>query len=229
MAQDSLVAMARLLRREIKKGIEVQASLEAANKAVGTLGKVRTEGSTTFNVIRQSSLIFLALTVAKIMERPSGAKSDVASIPVLMRRLKEEGTQARLIGAARRWLPDQQFADHQEKSCRQALDLAIESYDRLEAGQTLGEVRATLQQLRNREIAHLLLKPPRAGGVRIADVFDLLALAREIVTHANFAIDGGDPDFEIHAQEHKRVAEAFWVPALAAVAAYEAPDPHAMR
>ena len=114
--------MIPLIVRDVEVAIQVEAALETANALVMSdeLKDVRFYGADSFNIAQQSMSNFLALVLAKLFETPGPrwglAKSsrynvsDVASIPLLVRLLKQTRCRKRLRDRARNWTPKLRYS-----------------------------------------------------------------------------------------------------------------------
>src|SRR5262249_23521991 len=131
-AVDRLDTMIPLIVRDVEIAIQVEAALETANSIVmgDELRDVRFYGADSFNAAQLSMSNFLALVLAKLFETPGprwGLSkssryniSDVASIPLMIRLLKQARCRKRLRNRARDWTPQ----------LRHSADLPPNSLDR---------------------------------------------------------------------------------------------------
>ena len=167
-----------------------------------------------------------ALTLAKLFELPQRSKSgetyhrrynrsDVASIPLMIRLLKQRRTRASLIARARHWTPSSDLPeDLHARACGVAIDQAVAAYGLAERKRTVVSALLRLRKFRNKILAHLLLVTPRGTMPTYNDLFLLMDVARNVTGHALLAIDGLDVDFLDLEKKRNKVSLAFWGPAL---------------
>jgi len=177
--------------------------------------------------------MFLSLALAKLFELPHRSRgetharrynrSDVASIPLLVRLLKQERTRQHLVRKARRWTPMLKHSgDKNAKDCGDAIAAAIGAYDAFRKSKAGRSAMRRLQLFRNKLLAHLLVTPPLRVRSTYGELFRLMDLAREVVAPARLAIDGMNLDLPTYEKERVRVANVFWRPALKAAMSKEA-------
>jgi hypothetical protein len=222
--------MIKLILREVRVGIEVEAALEVANEVVKRdLREAKVYGASCYNSVRQSMALFLALTLAKLFEIPtprSGEtratrynRSDVASIPLMIRLLKQRRCRTALSKRARGWTPALTGTeDIHATFCERAIDRAIEAYDQIRRTRGRRSAIAKLKAFRDKALAHTLLGDALEKTPSYNELFLLMDVARDVTDQAKLAILGNGLDLKKVERERVRMAEAFWRPALTAAA-----------
>lgn len=228
-AVDRLDEMIRLINIDVQVALATEAALEAANNEVmGDLKGVKFYGADCYNAVRQSMSIFLAITLAKLFETPTlrgmskGTrfnKSDVASIPLMIRLLKQKRCKAILRGRAADWTPQiPQMTSRQIAACDRAIERAIESYEKLARTLAGRHAVAKLKKFRDKVVAHTLLGVAIEAAPTYREMFLLLDVAREVTEQARLAINGIHVDLSDVEETLTEVSVAFWRPALLAAA-----------
>ena len=222
--------MIKLIQRDVQIAIEVKAAMEAANKIViGDLRNVTYHGAECYNTVKQSMALFLALTLAKLFEFPIPRnnetrasrynRSDLASIPLMVRLLKQKRCRTALLERARMWTPQLTgMGDIHAVSCERGIDRAIEAYDRIQRIPRGRKAIASLKAFRDKVLAHNLLGQALENTLLYNELFLLMDVARDVTQHAKLAILGDNLDLKDVEMERARMSEAFWRPALTAVA-----------
>jgi hypothetical protein len=238
-AIDRLDEMIPLITRDVEVALQTEAALESANEIVtGDLSGAQFYGADCYNAVKLSMSLFLALTLAKLFETPSLRrgkskserlnKSDVASIPLMIRLLKQARCRKRLCSRAHNWKPTNVPEIH-AKSCERAIDRAIDAYDQFRRTHAGRNAVAKLKRFRDKKIAHTLLdialtstptkgRPSKSAPPLYRELFVLMDVARNVAEHARLAIAGIHIDLRESEEEHVNVARAFWRPALTAAA-----------
>lgn len=227
-----LKAMLGEIEPEVKHAISVEASLEAVNKMFeGDLKNVSFNGSACITIVKHVMSLNLAMTVAKIYERPSPQqgrdsirqrrirrwdKSDIASVPLIVRLLRHGPCQDELILRAREWttlFPD--HADLHEADCSRAIKRALDGYMELVATLAGRRSLAAVEDLRHKALAHNItsasIKLPRYN-----ELFALVDYAKLIVGEAMLCVEGKSSVFEDVERHAVNESAAFWQPALTA-------------
>lgn len=227
-AVERLDKMIGLINTDVQVALGLEASLEAANQIVTEkLSDVQFDGADCYNALRQSTALFLALTLAKLFEVPSLRKqskatrynkSDVASIPLLVRLLDQRRCRQALVKRARDWTPMMpNMADTHAKSCARAIDRAVEAYAAFRRKHAGRSAAAKLRRFRDKVLAHTLLGTALKKSPMYSEMFLLMDVARQVTEHARLAISGLHVDL-VDTEEHlAEISRAFWEPALIAV------------
>jgi hypothetical protein len=229
-ALDRLDEMIPLIVRDVESAIQTEAALETANELVtgDELRGAKFYGADCYNAVNLSMAIFLALTLAKLFETPSlrGLSkstrfnlSDVASIPLMIRLLKQARCRKRLCNRARNWTPMMStMAETHAKSCGRAIDGAIDAYAKLRRTHASRNAIAKLKLFRDKLVAHTLLGVALNSRPIYRELFLLVDVARDVTEQARLAISGIHIDLRESEEEHVNIARAFWHPALIASA-----------
>lgn len=129
-----LRAMLKAIHGDLDIVLASEAALETANAIVKATPGAKRPGAHTYNVVAQSLTLNLAMSLARLFDE--GAKRfkpnqrDLASIPLIVRLLRQKRCQDALARAARAWIPHMpSIADQQESACRKAATEAIAAYD----------------------------------------------------------------------------------------------------
>lgn len=226
--------MIELIRRDVEIVTGVEAALQAANEqATGDLRDIQFYGADCYNVVAKSMALQLALMLAKLFEVPSlrgQAKStrfnssDVASIPLMVRLLKQKRCRSRLIERARVWTPQvPSFANTNAKACDRAIDRAIGAYAELQRKHAGRQAIRTLKVFRDKVLAHTLLVVALEKTPAYRELFELARVARQVVEHARLAIAGVHIDMSEEMEDRQEVSRAFWKPAMTAAARSNGP------
>ena len=221
--------MIRLVDIDVQVALRTEAALEAANQIVmGDLRDVKFYGADCYNAVQQSMAIFLAITLAKLFETPSlrrmskGTrfnKSDVASIPLMIRLLKQKRCRASLSKRASDWTPQiPGMASRNVASCERAIDRAIAGYEALRRTGAGRAAVAKLKKFRDKVAAHTLLGSAIKAAPTYREMFLLADVARDVAEQARLAIAGVHVDLSDSEGSLLDVSKAFWRPALFAAA-----------
>jgi hypothetical protein len=150
-------------------------------------------------------------------QRLSANKSDIVSIPLLVRLLKQRRCQRFLGKQARGWTPT---LDHMEtvneQSAINAVNAAIAAYDDFRRTHKGRSAARTLKIFRNHALAHRLLDKP-APRPRYRELFLLLDVAATIAKQARLAVTGVHWDVEDSREAWTERSKAFWEPAIKGV------------
>lgn len=226
--------MIPLIEAEIRNAIHVEASLESANRIVRTeMTSKPFYGAECFNSVKFASQVFLAITIAKLFETPRVRgnetraarlnRSDVASIPLLVRLMRQRRSITRIEARARLWMPYRSSYD--ETNARAAvtsIESAAAAFDALRQSTANRAALQKLTHFRNKYLAHILLDEPQdfieaqSAVPTFGELHLLVDAARDIFQHARFAVTGSNWDLSEWEAERVRIADAFWKPALRA-------------
>lgn len=230
-------AMSRLdlilsaLDRETRVAIWAKVTLEVGNNIVMAHYHGRKfGGANCYNMLRNGTQTALILALCKLFETPrarqgqSGVtalnRSDLASIPVFLHLLNQKRCRARLVArAAAGWNGEALgLSEKWTKDCRAALERCDETTRRLKSVQGR-RAMATLAGFRDDHVAHLYAKPRPWNANRYNELFLLLDIAAELVSHASIVFRGCNLDLKDFEESWMEEARAFWAPALAAAIA----------
>lgn len=225
-----LDAMMPLIEVEVRRALDMEAALEGANAVVLEHIKGTTlSGAECFNTVSVAATFTLALTVAKLFEQPKargdGApsrrlnKSDVASIPLMLRLLKQKQCGTVLVDRARRWTPQLPGMEPVNiVSCEHAIRDAVETYATHRRKKSNQIAITKLKKFRDKVLAHTLFHAAIKSAPKYADLFLLIDVARDVFEHASLAVRGMALDLKQTEEIAAKRAAEFWLPALLAAA-----------
>lgn len=220
--------MLALVEKDLKIGLEVRASLDTANNLIRSIAMEKPyPAASCVNSIQGSQAMYLSLTLAKLFELPRPRKrqgetharrynrSDAASIPLLVRLVRQKRAQALLIKRARSWTPQlKSLSEKHAADCKAAIEQAITAYDSTIRTKSGRNAMLRLRSFRNNLLAHSLLNAARRIRPTYAEIFLLTDAARAVVKYIKLAVQGQNmSDAE---QFQIRIAKTFWNAALPA-------------
>lgn len=215
-----LTVMVERIDSNVVTALWAEAILEAGNKKVGA--RATFFGANAYNTIVHGLMISLALSLSRLFD--SGSKRrppnrrDVASIPLIVRLLRQKRCQKRLIDEARRWTPQiTELEEVQARACETAIGSAIEAYEKLVASVAGRAVIQRLREFRNKHLAHSLINDVIRAVPTYTDLFTLTDVARDVMEQAKFAIKGHNEDLKQAERIILAEGELFWDRALTAV------------
>lgn len=228
-AVSRLDRMIDLVYLDVQVALGIEAALETANETMmGDLRGVKFHGADCYNAVSQSMSMFLTITLAKLFETPTLRglskatrynRSDVASIPLMIRLLKQRRIQKNLCNRARDWTPSLQYtSDINAKSCGRAIDRSVEAYRMLRGKHTGRIAVAKLRKFRDKVAAHTLMVEALKASPTYNELFLLMDVARDVTEHARLAISGIHVDLKDSEERLIEMSRAFWTPALHAAA-----------
>lgn len=205
--------MVPILHRNVINAIRIEATMEAGNDVIGSMKDKSFAGAGAYNTIKQSLGYDLSMHLARLYDIGTRSRHpnsrDVASIPLLVRLLRQKRCQAALKLRARNWVPgDRIAAPMYERDCEEALARASESYSRTFSGPFGRGGLKTLKQFRDTFMAHSLMTDPGANP-RYNHLFRLTDAARDFVEQARLAVTGSNSSLLRHEQHFKREAKRF--------------------
>ncbi|AMX97879.1 hypothetical protein EOA22_31780 [Mesorhizobium sp. M7A.F.Ca.US.014.04.1.1] len=223
--------MLKALESEIRGAIWAKATLEVGNTIVMADYHGQTfDGANCYNVLRNSTQTALILSLCKLFERPRGRqgksevtafnRSDLASIPVFLHLLRQKRCRAKLVERASTGWDGNSLGMSKmwEGDCMAALHRCDDTARRLTS--PLGRrAAAALGVFRDDHVAHLYAEPRVWNANRYNELFLLLDIASDLVSHACIAFRGCNLDFKEREEIWMGEAHAFWKPALAAATA----------
>lgn len=215
-----------LILREIELAVAEYGALESANEiVVSELKGVQFPGADTYNVIAQTIAHSLALRLAKLLEVPTirrgstvartSNRSDVASLPLMLRLVKQTRCRKFFEGKARAWTPQLAImADVNAKTCGDSIDHAVSAY-RSYASSRDGQVALKrLRDFRNNMLAHSLLSQDESHLPKYNQLFSAHAMVCELWHHLRLATSGVNWDHKMFVQHRLSESRRFWKPAL---------------
>jgi hypothetical protein len=220
--------MIPLIEREIRTAIQIESSLETANKIVNAeIRGAQFYGAECFNTVKLASQLYLSVTLAKLFEVPNPRnnesaaarhnRSDVASIPLLVRLLRQKRCSAAMVSRAKQWMRARSsYDDANAAAAQDSIDQAMKTYDVLLRSTDGKAALSRLSNFRNKVLAHILLGPATDAVPTFYHLHLLTDTARAILQNARFAATGRHLDLGDWEAERVRIANAFWGPALIA-------------
>jgi len=201
--------MAKVVRMDVRWAMRTEVALEAANDLIVADPNKKLPGAATYEAISLSLTMHLALLLGRIFDKGSRLrppnKKDIASIPLLMRLLRQARCRRAIRASATRW-PGPRSVN--ERACNRSIDRASAAYAKLRGGPWLSAIRR-LRSLRNRALAHSMrdLQPARP---LYKDLFLLADLAAEISEAASHAIHGIGETMHDEEEVYRKDADRFW-------------------
>lgn len=216
--------MTALLYEEVRAALRIEAVLEVGNDIVAASPNKNFEGAEAYNAIYNALIVTLASLAAKFFDKPSARfhlnESDKATIPLLVRLLRQRRVRRALVSRARD-VDDHYLvylADMFVNDCNKALDRADEAFRVFQRSTANRNATRRIKGLRDKKLAHLLMKPPAERPPMFVELFHLIHTARDVVDAAFLAVRNIDPNFDELSRIYRNDAETFWKPALAAMA-----------
>lgn len=218
---DALRAMDEMLdpiATQLAIAIEIEASMEALNAEVGSLPRKEIYGSAALGVIQTAYQIELSLCLAKLFETPvprNGStrvsafnKTDLASIPLLLRLLQQEQCKATLCTRNQSWSP-------KGEEVRQMIDDAGRIWCNMRRSSASRAALAKVSDYRH-FLVHLLRRGPPPILPKYKDLFLLVDKAVEIMEKLQPAMTGTSRQLKVFEELWKDEARDFWSRALPA-------------
>jgi hypothetical protein len=234
MAVDRIRKMTDGIIEDVERAIDLQTALEAGNDTIreiqGDGPALSFYGAYGYEAIRLGLTVSLVLTLAKLFDpamlfvsrakkgtRWRANKSDIVSIPLLVRLLKQRRCQAFLGKHARGWTPtlDHMETVHEESAigAANAAVAAYEDFRRTREGRSAARI---LKKFRNHNLAHRLLDKS-APAPQYRELFLLLDVAAEVAEKARLAVTGVSWDVKDSREVRTMHSKGFWDPAIRGV------------
>ena len=210
--------MIPLLYQNIVNALRIEATMEAGNKIVQGLPDKQVAGAEAYNTIMQSLAFDLSMHLARLYDvgtkhRPVNQR-DVASIPLLVRLLRQERCKKTLMLRARKWAPhNMAYASVFERDCEKALARASAAYSKTFKGAFGRSGLKNLKAFRDTLVAHTLMTDVDQRPM-YNQLFRLTDCARDFVEHARLAVTGDNSSLAEFEEIYEGHAEAFWRKAL---------------
>jgi hypothetical protein len=227
VAVDRVRKMTDGIVQDVEHALILQTALEAGND---TIREIRGEGPALsfygahgYEGIQLGLTVSLALTLARLFDpaalfvsrakkgrRGSVNKSDIISVPLLVRLLKQRRCQTFLGKQARGWTPTlDRMEVFNEQSAIGAANAAVAAYEdfrRTHKGRSAARI---LKIFRNHALAHRLLDKP-APPPRYRELFLLLDVAAAVAAKARLAVTGVSWDVQDTRDVRTAHSKAFW-------------------
>lgn len=199
-AVERLDAMQPLIERDARVALRTFAMSTAGNTVVEELELQGHPGAGAYRTLQESLANHLTLVLAKLYELPSPGdaapskrhnKSDVASIPLMIRLLKQAQCRKALIQRARHWTPSMKdLAASHAASCEREIDRILTNFALLRSRKKGQVSLIKLKKVRDEIIAHTLIRERTTVAPKWNDAFLHLVFATDIADSASFAISG---------------------------------------
>ena len=226
-AIDRIDKMVPLIIENVRIAIKLESALETGNEVVREIRGDAEHGShwygaDCYNTVINSVTLNLALTLARLFDpgrkRMHPNKRDVASIPLLLRLIKQKRCRSALAKRARDWTPRiAGMASLHEATVLREIDAAVAVYTGLMSNHKGRSAAATLKGFRDKKLAHSLIDTVLKLLPRFEQLFLLLNTAMEITAHTRLTVIGENWEPEDFRREGRRQGKAFWEPAIRAV------------
>ncbi|MBB2969814.1 hypothetical protein [Mesorhizobium sp. RMAD-H1] len=211
--------MMPILEKNIVGALMIEVTLEAGNDIVLAMPDKDIPGADAYNQIRHSLSFDLAMHLARLFDKGSGRyhanNKDTASIPLMIRLLRQKRCRQALAQRARNWNPalNDTFAAMFERDCLSAIDRASEGYTATFRGKFGRSGLRRLKIARDNHFAHSLMSD-RELNLIYHQLFRLTDCARDILDAANIAIAGTSLELTDKEEIFRERAEDFWKQAL---------------
>ena len=231
IAVDRIRKMTDGIIEDVEWAIDLQTALEAGNNTIreiqGDGPALSFYGAYGYEAIRFGLTVSLVLTLAKLFDpaklfvsrakkgtRWRANKSDIVSIPLLVRLLKQRRCQAFLGKHARGWTPtlDHMETVHEESAIG-AANVAVAAYEDFRRTREGRSAARILKIFRNHNLAHRLLDKS-APAPQYRELFLLLDVAAKVAEKARLAVTGVSWDVEDSRDVRTMHSKAFWDPAI---------------
>jgi AbiU2 len=231
IAIERIQKMTQGIIQDVQRALALKAALEVGNDTIGKLRGDRPAlsfyGAPAYDEIMFGLTASLALTLSKLFDpvtlflppatkkkKKSVNKSDVISIPLLVRLLKQRRCQTVLGKQARGWTPMlDDMEPFNEQSAIGAANAAVSAYEDFRRTRDGRSAARILKMFRNNELAHTLLDK-QAPRPRYNELFLLLEIAATVAAKASLAVLGDPWDVEDTREARALHSKAFWDPAL---------------
>ena len=172
-------------------------------------------GADVFAVARFAALTHLALLLARLFDPgPSDVtidKTDLASVPILMRLLVDKAVGRHFVAEARGWTPDLDGLEEiHAAGAEETLREAAAIWDAFAASPEGAHAVAALKRFRNRALAHTLDKAFSGAVPTINDLSRLVDCLVAIARPLSLALRGEDWDIAGSSRRKIRHAREFW-------------------
>jgi hypothetical protein len=229
-AMRRLRAMVGRIEKDVRIAQVAEAVLERGNDLIRKDPTARYPGAASYDAIARSLSLNLALTLARLFDQGSKRyadnKKDLASIPLMIRLLRQRRCQEHLIRDARNWTTHiPRLSDRNAEACGRAIEKAIVAYKNLVGTPHSRAMPHRLKRFRNQVLAHSMMFETLKTLPKYADLFHLLAVAAEVLEGALFAVEGKHRDASDFREAYNDSADQFWRFALRSSSSVDPGDP----
>ncbi len=218
MAIEAMDQMLEPIAGQLAVAVEIEASMEVLNEEVHARQRPAIYGAEAFRVIQQAYVSELALALAKLYETPvprNGAtkaqafnKTDLASIPLLLRLLQQDRCKAVLCDRNRSW-------DRDGTEVQWLIDDASRIWCRMRRSSAIRDALTRVTDYRHFAV-HLLRRGPPARLPTYREVFVLVDNAVAIMRLIQPAMTGTNRNLSVFEELWRDEARDFWSRALPA-------------
>lgn len=211
--------MLKAIHRDALMVLATEAALETANDIVMASPDAERPGPGTYETVAQSLVLNMAMSLARLYDPGSRRyppnKRDLASIPLIVRLLKQKRCQDELARQARAWIPHMpSIADTQEQACCKAIADALAAFSELRRDPAGRVAMARLRTMRDKLIAHSFMDEVHLAMPTYDQLFRMADVARDVAAGAMFAINGRHVDLLDFEAERAKQGRLFWRHAL---------------
>lgn len=207
---------------DVRTGSRVEQVLEEGNKIVGCIPVKNNSHAATYNCIKQSLVMNLAMTVARLYDngsrRFSANDKDIASIPLMIRLVKQKRCQKKIIETAfKNWFPvdtSEHFKNKSRDDAKRAIEKAIQIYEERVSSARHRHYKTLLKRLRDSELAHSKLEEYLDRKPTYNQLFHLMDAARDITELVALAVRGNNIYYSELVVSMNSNANKFWNKAL---------------
>lgn len=211
--------MIPILKTNIEGALRIEATLEAGNDIVRKMPDKAIPGAQAYNTIRNCLAFDLSMHLARLFDKGSkhypANKKDAASIPLMIRLLRQKRCQRMLADRARNWSPSlaQTLGAQFERDCIKAIDDASKAYTSTFRGKFGQSGLKRLKDAHDNHFAHSLMKDKKIELI-YNHLYRLTDCARDILEHASVAIAGHNLSLVKFEEHYREEADEFWNKAL---------------
>lgn len=217
-ALDKITRIQPILEINLRWALRIEAALEVGNDMVGELADKAFPGAAAYNTIKRSLSYDLALHVARLFDkgvlRVKPNKRDVASIPLMVRLIRQKRCHDALVKIAGETHPHLGMGAIFARNCSEAIERASAAYSGVFRGQFGASGIRAIKLVRDNHLAHSLMKDVD-HDVIYHQVFRLVKDATTIVEAASIAILGSAPQMEESKARYRAEAHEFWTQVFA--------------
>ncbi len=210
--------MMPILETNIIGALMIEATLDVGNNIVRDMASKEISGAKAYNTIKQSLTFDLAMHLARMFDKGSrrfhANDKDAASIPLMIRLLRQKRCRRMLVHRARRTNDiHKELADLFENDCIKALEKASKAYSATFRGKLGKSGLKRLKTARDHHFAHSLMSNKKLDLI-YNHLFRLVDCARECLDPASIAITGTALELSKLEEDFKEEAVEFWNRAL---------------
>ncbi|MGP1252939.1 MAG: AbiU2 domain-containing protein [Kiloniellales bacterium] len=217
-AVERLDNMVELVADDLKMVLWTEAVLESANDIIRSSPNRKFPGAPAYEVIANSLAINLTISLARLFDpgskRFKDNKKDIASIPLLIKLLKQVRIKRHLVSRARNWTPHASgFAAIHQRGCERAISNALLEFRSISTDASTRASIHKLREFRHERLAHSLMRE-KLSKITYAELFMLTDKARNVVQQVVIAVIGDGTEFLDTEKSYRSAANQFWDMAL---------------